>query len=174
MKSVQIRTRKNFVYGQFSCSDYYLCFTKLLWQSIPKNLPHENSKVPHCQWSLSLGKACSKFKVKTIKSYPANIYFFKVNNRNTRKRSEICSKLIVNVSWVNIVLNVFKVKNKDVAVTLLDVIAVPSLLTLDIFSLHCFSFSNFEHIFVCSKIFLHAVLQCKQNFVPEWVRSSHS
>ena len=24
--------------------------------------------------------------------YPANIYLFKVNNRNIRKRSEICSK----------------------------------------------------------------------------------
>ena len=34
---------------------------------------------------------------------PANIYLFKFNNRNTRKRSEICSKLTIktaeNVSW---------------------------------------------------------------------------
>ena len=28
-------------------------------------------------------------------SYPANIYLFKVNNKNTRKRCEICSKLTV-------------------------------------------------------------------------------
>ena len=28
-------------------------------------------------------------------SYPANIYLFKVNNRNTRKRYEISSKLII-------------------------------------------------------------------------------
>ena len=27
--------------------------------------------------------------------YPANIYLFKVNNRNTRKRREICSKLTI-------------------------------------------------------------------------------
>ena len=27
--------------------------------------------------------------------YPANIYLFKVNNRNTRKRCEICSKLTI-------------------------------------------------------------------------------
>ena len=27
--------------------------------------------------------------------YPANIYLFKVNNRNTRKRSKICSKLTI-------------------------------------------------------------------------------
>ena len=26
---------------------------------------------------------------------PGNIYLFKVNNRNTRKRSEICSKLTI-------------------------------------------------------------------------------
>ena len=28
-------------------------------------------------------------------SYPANIYLFKVNNRNTRKRCEVSSKLII-------------------------------------------------------------------------------
>ena len=28
-------------------------------------------------------------------SYSANIYLFKVNNRNTRKRYEICSKLAI-------------------------------------------------------------------------------
>ena len=27
--------------------------------------------------------------------YPANIYLFKVNHRNTRKRCKICSKLII-------------------------------------------------------------------------------
>ena len=30
------------------------------------------------------------------RSYPVSIYLFKVNNRNTRERCEICSK-----SWVN-------------------------------------------------------------------------
>ena len=29
--------------------------------------------------------------------YPANIYLFKANNRNTRKRSEICSKLSIKI-----------------------------------------------------------------------------
>ena len=28
-------------------------------------------------------------------SYPANIYLFKVNNKSTRKRYEICSKLAI-------------------------------------------------------------------------------
>ena len=32
-------------------------------------------------------------KDKGCKTFPANIYLFNVNNRNTRKRSEICSKL---------------------------------------------------------------------------------
>ena len=27
--------------------------------------------------------------------YPVNIYLFKVNNRNTRKRREVCSKLTI-------------------------------------------------------------------------------
>ena len=30
--------------------------------------------------------------------YPANIYLFKVNNRNTRKRSEISSKLTIKTT----------------------------------------------------------------------------
>ena len=30
--------------------------------------------------------------------YTANIYLLKVNNRNTRKRCEICSKLAINIS----------------------------------------------------------------------------
>ena len=29
------------------------------------------------------------------KNYPANIYLLEVNNRNTRKRCEICSKLTI-------------------------------------------------------------------------------
>ena len=40
-------------------------------------------------------------------SYPANIYLFKLNNRNTRKKCKICSKLIIKtpqgrrtISWV--------------------------------------------------------------------------
>ena len=35
--------------------------------------------------------------------YPASIYLIKVNNRNTRKRCEICSRLTINTpvkrSW---------------------------------------------------------------------------
>ena len=35
---------------------------------------------------------------KTSTHYPANIYSFKVNNRNTRQRCEICSKLTTKTS----------------------------------------------------------------------------
>ena len=31
-----------------------------------------------------------------LSCYPAGIYLFKVNNRNTRTRCEICSKLTIN------------------------------------------------------------------------------
>ena len=33
-----------------------------------------------------------------FKPFPANIYLFKVNNRNTRKRRETCSKLTIKTS----------------------------------------------------------------------------
>ena len=31
------------------------------------------------------------------KQYPANIYFLKFNNRNTRKRCKVCSKLTMKM-----------------------------------------------------------------------------
>ena len=50
------------------------------------------------------------FVIKKLRRFPGNIYLFKVNNRNTRKRFQICWKLTkknkqqkdeqVNVSWV--------------------------------------------------------------------------
>ena len=63
-----------------------------------------------CQISMMelLGK---KFNV----NYPVSIYLFKVDNRNTRTRFEICSKLIR--SYVN------------------DVVLVSLLLTLNIFDI---------------------------------------
>ena len=33
-----------------------------------------------------------------VKVYPAGIYLLKVNNRNTRTRCEICSKLTIKTS----------------------------------------------------------------------------
>ena len=43
--------------------------------------------------TLQLSEACSKKTDK--KFFPTNIYLFKVNNRNTRRRCEICSKLTI-------------------------------------------------------------------------------
>ena len=40
--------------------------------------------------------SCSKLCFQRfVRTNPANIYFFKVNNRNTRKRCEICSKFTI-------------------------------------------------------------------------------
>ena len=37
----------------------------------------------------------AKDVMKVFRANPTNIYLFKVNNRNTRKRCEICSKLTI-------------------------------------------------------------------------------
>ena len=37
------------------------------------------------------------FSLNVTKFYPAGIYLFKVNNRNTRTRCEICSKLTIKI-----------------------------------------------------------------------------
>ena len=76
---------------------------------------------------------------------PAGIYPFKVNNRNTRTRCEICSKLLINISERRL-WNMFKVNNKDTRTTP-GIILVSLLLTLNIFS-PCSSVSivNFKHV----------------------------
>ena len=54
------------------------------------------NKQPKNLWYLLLNRRIYIFKntnLKWCKSYPANTYLFKVNNRNTRKRYKICSKL---------------------------------------------------------------------------------
>ena len=40
-------------------------------------------------------------KMANYNPHPANIYLFKINNRNTRKRCKTCSKLTINVLIVN-------------------------------------------------------------------------
>ena len=66
----------------------------------------------------------------TEKPFPGNIYLFKVNNRNTKKRCEICSKLTI------------KKHQNDVN----DVVPVFLLLTWNIFHTYfkCFSIGDFE------------------------------
>ena len=50
-------------------------------------------------------------KEEKLKSnFPANIYLFKVNNRNTRKSCEICSKLTIKLTvFLLLTLNIFHV-----------------------------------------------------------------
>ena len=71
--------------------------------------------------------------------HPANIYIFKVNNRNTRKRSEICSKLTIKTSdrWERSHINVFieyLVHKVIITVTrfFVSFIKIPVLLTISI------------------------------------------
>ena len=40
---------------------------------------------------------CKLMGEKTPHCFPANIYLFKVNNGNTRKKREICLKLIIKL-----------------------------------------------------------------------------
>ena len=42
----------------------------------------------------------TKYKI-YVNIIPANIYMFNINNRKTRKRCEICCKLTINISKVN-------------------------------------------------------------------------
>ena len=45
--------------------------------------------------------------LKANKHYPAGTYFHKVNNRNTRTRCEIFSKITINIVSLLLTLNVF-------------------------------------------------------------------
>ena len=54
-----------------------------------------SSRKMFCRWRVSSLLTDDVVKVATANS-PAGNYVFKVNNRNTRTRSEICSKLTIN------------------------------------------------------------------------------
>ena len=71
------------------------------------------------------------FSKSTIRTNPANIHLFQVNNRNTKKRCEICSQLTI------------KYQN-DV----IDVVLVFLYLTLNIFLtlFYIFSVADFEQV----------------------------
>ena len=64
---------------------YVKCITKMLTM-----LFFQNSSEIQNAWDIFTKTCWSKAQM-TLN--PANIYFFKVNNRSTRKRCEICSKL---------------------------------------------------------------------------------
>ena len=47
-----------------------------------------------------------KFTAHEVKQSPAGIYLLKVNNRNSRKRCEICSKLTIKTIELTIKLTI--------------------------------------------------------------------
>ena len=57
------------------------------------------------KWGQSLAKTQpagfvlvrNQSKVHRVRSFPANIYLFRVSDRNTRKRFKICSDLIIEI-----------------------------------------------------------------------------
>ena len=58
-----------------------------------KNIQHFNLAFPLLwDWDQISGLVLSRFKQIT---FPAKIFLFKVNSRNTRKMCEICSKLTI-------------------------------------------------------------------------------
>ena len=71
---------------------------------IEKNIS-ESRKLFQKREKCSKIKNCYKSRDKILNSLtsnsmnlPANIYLFRVNNRNIRKRCEICSKLIIKIA----------------------------------------------------------------------------
>ena len=62
-------------------------------------IPHHKVAVLyHYHIPIMRGRYRSVLSFISDRSTPANIYLFKVNNRNTRKRSKICSKLTIKTS----------------------------------------------------------------------------
>ena len=68
----------------------YYAFLSWVWNSSHFLLPTLLKLfIPHFSWNL--GRTCT-WRIRTLH---ANIYLLKVNNRNSRKRREICSKLTI-------------------------------------------------------------------------------
>ena len=75
--------------------------------------------------------------------FPANIYLFKVNNRNTRKRCEICSKLTITFTPFS---GVSIVDFEHVIVSWVNVLFLPVMLFLNLLSLEL-TYSIFKILF---------------------------
>ena len=72
-----------------------LQFLQLLW--FQGKMSHNSVDTNLESISIKYYKYLQHFKA-TFTNNLANIYLFKVNNRNTRKRCEICSKLTIKIS----------------------------------------------------------------------------
>ena len=65
---------------------------------IPGLAKHTQIKIKNsCSFNLGSTKKCFHNEITNSKQYPASNYIFKVDNRNTRRRCEICSKLIIKI-----------------------------------------------------------------------------
>ena len=92
----KIRSRNNSVFGHFSRSVIRTTINHPLCECVPFNV-QENIKdyfflkkaAGYNSWILYVKEICQP--------YPTNIYWFKVNNRNTRKRCKIWSKLTIKI-----------------------------------------------------------------------------
>ena len=67
----------------------YLAGTSCTFYSNPEFLEGQTEAQKSTQYG------CHKLEAGLYLEYPGNIYLFKVNNSNTRKRYEICSKLTI-------------------------------------------------------------------------------
>ena len=78
--------------GGITALDLFLFFKKALYEVKAKGLPLSFNNI--FRWPSTCHSIKTNYaKLQTIGPDPANIYLFKVNNRNTRRRCEICSKL---------------------------------------------------------------------------------
>ena len=53
--------------------------------------------ISKCLLGWIIATICIKPLIKTLRKYPAGIYLLKVNNRNTKTKCEICSKLTIKI-----------------------------------------------------------------------------
>ena len=89
------------MYDQWSLFTVSGCFYSVFWQNTDNTvvvLPFLLYRLFFmCYWNL--------FNILDSKTSPANIYLFKVTNKNFRKRCEICSKLLLKALerrlWTN-------------------------------------------------------------------------
>ena len=75
-----------------------------------KQIIHNTDEIKCSNWYETL-YADDTDNERNLIGYPAGNYMFKVNNRNTRLRCEICSKLTIKISLLltlNILYTLFK------------------------------------------------------------------
>ena len=77
---------KTLIWGTVLWFTYMKCI--LYWSSVSAKIG-----LGYFLWNTSVNSRYSNWIAAECSEYPANIYLFQFNNRNTRKKFEICSKL---------------------------------------------------------------------------------